>query len=79
MSELENRLFLLVANAFGCSFEEINIDSVPSSVERWDSMSHVFLICEIEREFGISFTPNDLTKLGSIKNIIETLKQKQGF
>lgn len=79
MSELKDKLFDVMSNIFGCDTSELNMESIPSSVSGWDSMAHVLLIGEIEREFGISLTTNELAKMVSVKSIIEIVKQKRGF
>ena len=76
MSELKDKLFDVMSNIFGCDTSELNMESIPSSVSGWDSMAHVLLVGEIERNFGISFTANELAKMGSVKDIVEILEQK---
>lgn len=78
MTNLENELLEVMGKVFGCSSNEINMESVPGSVSGWDSMAHVLLIGEIERGFGISLTTNELAKMVSVKSIIEIIKQKRG-
>ncbi len=77
MSELKDKLFDVMSNIFGCDTSELNMESIPSSVSGWDSMAHVLLVGEMEREFGISFTTNELTQMGSAKKILEILEQKR--
>lgn len=78
MANLESELFEVMSRVFGCSSNEINMESIPGSVSGWDSMAHVLLVGEIEREFGISLTTDELTKMVSVKDIIEIVKQKRG-
>ena len=46
-------------------------------VKLWDSLRHVQLLIAIEGEFGIRFDGSDATKMNSISDIIEMIKEKQ--
>ena len=46
-------------------------------VKLWDSLRHVQLLIAIEGEFGIRFDGSDATKMNSISDIIEVIKEKQ--
>ena len=35
-------------------------------VDNWDSLTHMFLIGEIEKEFGITFTLKELNKINRV-------------
>ncbi len=48
-----------------------------TSLEEWDSLSHVELIFEMEREFRIEFPPDDIAKMYSNTDIIlEYIQEK---
>lgn len=42
----------------------------------WDSLHHLNLIIELEMEFGISFEPDEITKMQSINVIEDIIKTK---
>ncbi len=45
-------------------------------VTLWDSLRHVQLLVAIENEFGVRFDGSDATKMNSISDILEILKEK---
>ena len=45
-------------------------------VKLWDSLRHVQLLIAIEGEFGVRFDGSDATKMNSISDIIEVIKEK---
>ena len=47
-------------------------------IEDWDSLTHIQLIENIEVEFGITFTLQEVTKLNNIGEFIDLTEQKVG-
>lgn len=42
----------------------------------WDSLHHINLLVELERNFGVRFDGASATVMTSVENIVEELKQK---
>lgn len=42
-------------------------------VEGWDSLTHLTMISEIENEFGVKFTMEDILKSRNIGELVDTL------
>ena len=47
-----------------------------SQFENWNSIAHVGLVLEIERQFDLEFTPSELGRLSSVGAIREVLERK---
>lgn len=47
-------------------------------IEDWDSLTHIQLIENIEVEFGITFTLQEVTKLNNVGEFIDLTEQKVG-
>ncbi len=45
-------------------------------IEGWDSMTHMMLINEIEKQFKVTFTLNEVMKFSKVGDIIATLADK---
>ena len=43
------------------------------NTKKWDSLSHIRLILILEEEFKIRFTPNQIEKMNSYTNVINTI------
>jgi acyl carrier protein len=67
----------LVARVIGAPLETIDDESGPDTVPGWDSFSHIDLALSLEVEFGVSFTPEELMDLVSVK-IIKLVLQEKG-
>ena len=47
-----------------------------NDVEEWDSLAHINLIMEIESEFGLKFTVDDILGLRNVGEMIEMIERK---
>ncbi|MEP7254687.1 MAG: acyl carrier protein [Ferruginibacter sp.] len=45
-------------------------------VANWDSLSHMLMIGEVEKEFSIKFKLKELNKLDNVSSLIELIKSK---
>ena len=52
--------------------ESISRDNTPE----WDSLNHLMLLTEVEKEFKFKFKASEITKIKSIRNIENILKEK---
>ena len=67
------RLAQLIARVFKVSAESVAPDSGPHSIATWDSAGHMNLIAELEKEFGVQLTDDDVVELVSVEAIAEAL------
>lgn len=47
-----------------------------ADIEDWDSLMHMNLILNIEQEFGIEFTTNEIMKANNVGEFIEMIEGK---
>ncbi len=69
-----------VAKIFSVLFQkEINSnDSIAKGEDAlWDSMKHIEIIMAVEEELDVSFAPQDIPKLTSMKLIVDKIKELQ--
>ena len=60
---------------------EINIENQDSckelsNFENWSSLTHLYIISDIEQEFNLEFDVNEIEKINTIHNFILTIKSK---
>ena len=53
----------------------IGTDSTALVVPRWTSLTHVQLVIELERTFGVAFEADDIAALASVSAIIGALER----
>ena len=63
------KLNKVISNVLGVSIDEINDNSSPDSIDKWDSLSHLNLVMAIEAEFDVELTPEDSMDMLSVKLI----------
>ena len=76
----------MVKEKLECIFREVFEDDdiilqenmTAEDIEDWDSLTHIQLIENIEVEFGITFTLQEVTKLNNIGEFIDLTEQKVG-
>lgn len=71
-----NHVRTLAADVLGVRRSEIDRNSTPQHLDGWDSISHVSLVVAIEEQFGVAFTPEEITEMESIGRIAELLSRK---
>lgn len=54
---------------------EITDDTSPDNVETWDSFNGLMLVSELENEFKVKFTMNEVVSVRRVKDIKEVLKK----
>jgi len=54
----------------------INDETNPENLDQWDSLTHVQMISELEKEFSIEIDPEEGIELESFKMVVEFLKKK---
>lgn len=55
----------------------ISDEAKMSDIPAWDSLSHMNLIVDIEREYGIQLSGDDIAEMQSIVKIMEILNRYQ--
>ena len=72
----ENKLFEIVARVFNIPIDEINYESNPENIENWDSFTGYVLLDEIETNFNVTFTMDELLEIKKIDDFKNILKKK---
>lgn len=57
---------------------EVNFETSAKDIDEWDSLSHLSLIHEIEREFGIKFTGGEIRGTQNVGELIDALLKHKG-
>jgi acyl carrier protein len=55
---------------------QISDSTVAADIDAWDSLTHIDLIVQIEKEFRIKFTAGDVRGFGNVGDIIALISRK---
>lgn len=55
---------------------EMKDDLSATDVDGWDSLTHMYIITEIEVRFGVKFKLKELNKLNNIGNLVTLVSSK---
>jgi len=75
-TEIVNKLTPVFRNVFGDNSLEITDELSALDVENWDSLSHMLLIADVEKEFAIKFRLKDLNKMTNVGDMIAIISSK---
>ena len=63
---MKERIKRVIARTFDVPLSEISDEAEINSVPNWDSLGHMLLMLELEAEFGVSISTDDMTNLLSL-------------
>lgn len=75
-SEIVEKLTKVFQEVFSDSALVINEEMTSNDVEKWDSLTHMLMISNVEECFGVKFKLKELNKLKRVGDIIDTLSEK---
>ena len=73
---MSQRLYDLIAKVMGGQSSSINDESSPTSVESWTSFKGYVLLSELETEFNVKFTIDEVIDVKNIADIKRHLTNK---
>ena len=72
-------IILIIAKKIGVDEKEININSKSTDFYRWDSLTQVTIILDIETIINKKIIASQIGELNSVKKIIDYLKKNKVF
>lgn len=73
---MKAKVFKIVGQIMQVPANQLNEESSPDTVEKWDSLKHMNLILALEEEFNIQFTDTEIVEMLSVGLILEALENK---
>tara|TARA_B100000963_G_scaffold356933_1_gene378072 strand:+ start:2843 stop:3073 length:231 start_codon:yes stop_codon:yes gene_type:complete len=55
--------------------ESVNLDTSAQNTERWDSLAHINIIIDLEKEFNIKINTAKVAELDSVNSIVQYLNK----
>lgn len=75
---LLDRVRQTVSDVFNVPLEEVHADSSPQTIEAWDSMGHLNLVLALEQAFSVSFDPEEIAALVTVRSAADAVAAKGG-
>lgn len=74
--EITKKLTSVFRKVFNDDNLELKDELTANDVDRWDSLSHMILISEIENDFSIKFKLKELNKMRNVGDMIDLILSK---
>jgi acyl carrier protein len=65
----------IIADVTGNAVQAVNENSSHESVDGWDSLAQINIIVTVESEFGVTFSPEEMHSLNTVRGICEALQR----
>jgi len=72
---IETKIYEIISDILKVDVKQIKRDLCIGDVEEWDSLAHLQIFMELEKEFDIKFSMDDISNLDCINKIIDKVKQ----
>lgn len=77
-NQIVDKLTQVFHNTFDNTELELTDDMTASDVDNWDSLTHMILIGDVEKQFDIKFKLKELNKMNTVGNLIDIVTVKIG-
>lgn len=74
--ETIERIEKVLQNVFEDTRITINENTTANDIPAWDSLMHMIVISEIEEEFGLNFSFNEVSEFNTIGDIVACIQNK---
>ena len=75
-SDIFKKIKTIFLDILRCDEADIHENSSADEIDQWDSLAHIKLILEIERQFDIKFSLGELQNLKNIKGLVGLVESK---
>jgi len=75
MEDIRSKVFSIVSEQFCVSGNEITDDTGPGDLAKWDSIGQLRLILELEKQFNIQLTVDDVMSINNVIDIINVINK----
>ena len=71
---MSEKLYKIISKVMSVPLSDVNDQSGPENIESWDSFNGLVLVDELESEFDIKFTIDEVADVSSVEDIKRHLK-----
>ncbi len=73
---MDEKLKQAFASVFDLPAAHFSDSLSPDNVKRWDSLGHLELVAELQKQFGIEFKEVEIMRMESVAKIKEVLAER---
>ena len=74
---MENKFNSIICDIFKLKPADVRDDLTPKDIPDWDSMNYLLFISEVEKQFDVSFSMDDVLNAKSLGSIKEAMRLKE--
>ena len=74
LNNMKQQIVCIIAKILEVALEEVELDTAIGDLPEWDSLHHLQIIAELEKEFGIKYAADDLAELEDVSDLIALTK-----
>lgn len=75
LKNMKQQIVCIIAKILEVALEEVELDTAIGDLPEWDSLHHLQIIAELEKEFGIKYAADDLAELEDVSDLIALTKE----
>jgi acyl carrier protein len=72
---MEEKVIEIIARILGVDVEDVEMDTAIGDLPGWDSLHHLQIIVELQNEFKIKYSQEDLVELEDVSDLIILTKE----
>ena len=72
---MDDKIRKIIAKVLKVDKEDVELDTAIGDLPEWDSLHHLQIIVELENEFGIKYSPEDLAELEDVSDLSALTKE----
>ena len=73
LSPVEHKIKSIMASIFKINIREINEEASSDNIDQWNSLGHVDLLANLQKEFDIEFTDSQIVEMLDYKAVVKNV------
>lgn len=67
---MEEKIIEIIARILEVDIEDVEMDTAIGDLPGWDSLNHIKIITELQNEYGVKYSQNDLAELEDVSDLV---------
>ena len=77
-TSVADTVLTIASDVLGVPANQVTLDASPQSVANWDSVQHLNLVLAVEQAFDLTFEPEELDRMKSLRDVVALVHEKRG-